>query len=273
MDRRSDGFAFNEMKYNPPGSADFVNRNFDVAYPEAWLAVDDRKPVLVEVPEIKGPAQILDEWGAVIVNINERTLPSKPYGKFALVKPGFSCVIPIDAARIELHSSKAKLLCRVETNRGQWPALDLDRRKWGHVAHGPRSDDAQKQRDVLLGASLQAENTVQGVRELVVAPVRGHRRKPDAFYERVERFCPGPRLDLFGRQRQGWTSRSATWTASPSGSARRRDSEVGDRGGWRGFREVAHNHALAALSVLAEMGFRARSSRGRCGAEIGRRHA
>ena len=89
MDRRGAGFAFNAIKYNPLGSADFVNPNFDVAYFEAWFAVDDRSPVLLEVPEIKDryyTAQILDEWGEVIVNINERTFPSKPYGKFALVK-------------------------------------------------------------------------------------------------------------------------------------------------------------------------------------------
>ena len=63
-------------------------------------------------------AQILNEWGAVIVNINERTFPSKPYGKFLLVKPGFRGAIPIDAARIELHSSGAKMLGRVEIKGG-----------------------------------------------------------------------------------------------------------------------------------------------------------
>jgi hypothetical protein len=117
MDRRSDAFAYNAIKYNPLGSADFVNPNFDVAYFEAWFAVDDRTPVLLEIPEIKDryyTAQILDEWGEVIVNINDRTFPSKPYGRFALVKPGFTGAIPIDAARIELHSGKAKMLGRVE---------------------------------------------------------------------------------------------------------------------------------------------------------------
>lgn len=117
IDRRGGGFAYNNIKYNPLGSADFVNPNFDVAYFEAWFAVDDRTPVILEIPEVTGryyTAQILDEWGEVIVNINERTFPSKPFGKFALVKPGFSGSIPIDAARIELHSSKAKMLGRVE---------------------------------------------------------------------------------------------------------------------------------------------------------------
>jgi hypothetical protein len=117
MDRRGDGFAYNAIKYNPLGSADFVNPNFDVAYFEAWIAADDRTPVLLEIPEIKGryyTVQILDEWAEVIVNINERTFPSKPYGKFALVTPGFRGSILVDAARIELHGGKAKMLGRVE---------------------------------------------------------------------------------------------------------------------------------------------------------------
>ena len=36
IDRRTPGFNYNTIKYNPLGSADFVNPNFDVAYPEAW---------------------------------------------------------------------------------------------------------------------------------------------------------------------------------------------------------------------------------------------
>ena len=117
MDSRAKDFAYNKIRYNPLGSADFVNPNFDVAYLETWVAVDDRTPVILEVPEIKGryyTAQILDEWGEVIANINERTFPSKPFGKFALVKPGSQAKIPADAARIELHSSKAKVLGRIE---------------------------------------------------------------------------------------------------------------------------------------------------------------
>ncbi|MEP9379714.1 DUF1214 domain-containing protein [Aquabacter sp. CN5-332] len=111
------GFAYNAIKYNPLGSADFVNPNFDVAYLEAWLAADDDAAVLLEVPKIEGryyTAQILDEWGEVIANINERTFPSKPHGAFALVKPGTNPPIPAGAGRIELHSAKAKLLGRVE---------------------------------------------------------------------------------------------------------------------------------------------------------------
>jgi hypothetical protein len=104
-DRAADGFEYSKIKYNPLGSADFVNPNFDVAYLEAWFAVDDRTPVILEIPEIKDryyTAQILDEWGEVIVNINERTFPSKPFGKFALVKPGWQGSLPQDTSRIAL---------------------------------------------------------------------------------------------------------------------------------------------------------------------------
>ena len=90
MDRGATGFAYNTIKYNPIGEADWVNPNLDTAYIEAWFAVDHDTPVIFEVPEIKGryyTAQILDEWGEVIANINERMFPSKPFGKFALVYP------------------------------------------------------------------------------------------------------------------------------------------------------------------------------------------
>ena len=130
IDRRTEGFSYNAIKYNPLGSADFVNPNFDVAYLEAWFAVDDQAGVLLEVPKVEGryyTAEILDEWGEVIANINERTMPSKPYGRFVLVKPGSTVAIPPDAGRIELHSSKAKMLARVEIKGDPEGALALQK--------------------------------------------------------------------------------------------------------------------------------------------------
>jgi len=125
------GVDYNVIKHNPLGSAEFVNPNFDVACLEAWIAVDNRTPALLEVPEITGryyTAQILDEWGEVIVNINERTFPSQPYGTFALVAPGSTARVPSGAARIELHSSKAKMLARVELKDDRNGAVDLQKR-------------------------------------------------------------------------------------------------------------------------------------------------
>ena len=102
--------------------------NLDTAYLEAWFAIDGDSSVIFEVPEIKDryyTAQILDEWGEVITNINERIFPSKPFGKFALVYPNSTVQIPSDAARIELHSGKAKLLGRVEIKGDKEHALKL----------------------------------------------------------------------------------------------------------------------------------------------------
>jgi hypothetical protein len=128
MDRGATDFAYNAMKYNAIGEADWVNPNLDTAYIEAWFAVDPATPILFEVPEIKGryyTAQILDEWGEVIANINERMFPSKPFGKFAVVYPNSDPRIPADAARIELHSGKAKLLGRVEIQGDKDGAMKL----------------------------------------------------------------------------------------------------------------------------------------------------
>lgn len=128
IDLREAGIGYNVIKYNPLGSAEFVNPNLDVAYLEAWFAVDDQTPVVLEVPQIVGryyTAQILDEWGEVIVNINERTFPSKPHGSFALVKPGYTGAIPVDSTRIELHSAKAKMLARIELKDDPQEAVRL----------------------------------------------------------------------------------------------------------------------------------------------------
>jgi len=129
-DLNEPGVAYNVIKYNPAGSADFVNPNLDVAYLEAWIAVDDQTPVLLEVPQVRGryyTAQILDEWGEVITNINERKYPSHPFGKFALVAPGSQAQVPADAVRIELHSRKAKLLGRVELKTDPIGAMTLQK--------------------------------------------------------------------------------------------------------------------------------------------------
>jgi N6-adenosine-specific RNA methylase IME4 len=58
---------------------------------------------------------------------------------------------------------------------------------------------------VILGKRGRPKRPAADVRELIIAPRREHSRKPDELYERIERYCAGPRLDLFGRQsRSGW---------------------------------------------------------------------
>jgi hypothetical protein len=120
--------GYNVAFHNRLGSADFVNPNLGVANTEAWIAVDDATPVVLEIPKIEGryyTAQILDEWGETLTNIHERNYPLQPYGKFAFVAPGSRVGIPDDAVRIELRSQKAKMLARVELQNDRDGAVAL----------------------------------------------------------------------------------------------------------------------------------------------------
>lgn len=46
----------------------------------------------------------------------------------------------------------------------------------------------------------------RSIRNLIVAPIREHSRKPDQIYADIEALWDGPRIDIFGRQqREGWT--------------------------------------------------------------------
>lgn len=177
MDRKAPGFAYNTIKYNPLGSADFVNPNFDVAYLEAWFAVDDKTPVILEVPKVEGryyTAQILDEWGEVIANINERTFASKPYGKFALVKPGSKPALPAGVTPIALHSSKAKMLGRVEIKGDPDGALRLQKqftaRSLGKPAIAPPPPMPAFDNKTLLGAEIFDQMETRLASALDVAP-------------------------------------------------------------------------------------------------------
>ncbi len=81
-----EGVGWNQIKYNPVGSAEFVNPNLDVAYLEAWVAVDAEHAVTLEVPQISGryyTVQIMDVWGEVIANVNERNNADHPAGTIA----------------------------------------------------------------------------------------------------------------------------------------------------------------------------------------------
>jgi N6-adenosine-specific RNA methylase IME4 len=58
-----------------------------------------------------------------------------------------------------------------------------------------------------LGRRGSPRRQSAGVRELIVAPIREHSRKPDEIYGRIEALCGGPYVELFARQRwPGWIS-------------------------------------------------------------------
>lgn len=59
----------------------------------------------------------------------------------------------------------------------------------------------------LLGTRGKPKRQSKGVRQLIVAPVREHSRKPDEFLPAAERLANGPYLEMFSRtDRPGWTA-------------------------------------------------------------------
>lgn len=61
--------------------------------------------------------------------------------------------------------------------------------------------------DCWLLRTGKPERLARDVCEVVMAPRREHSRKPVEVMERIERFCPGPRLELFAREKRlGWDS-------------------------------------------------------------------
>ena len=57
----------------------------------------------------------------------------------------------------------------------------------------------------LVGKRGRPRQQVRNVRNLIVAPVREHSRKPDDLHQNIEALFPGPYLELFAREpRPGW---------------------------------------------------------------------
>jgi hypothetical protein len=112
-----DGFKWNHIVHRQPGKVDWPNPNLDVAYSEAWLAVDETSCTIASVPEIKGryfTVQILNGWGETLANINERVLPNKFSGDFAICLRGAKVNLPeIITARIDIPIKQARVLVRV----------------------------------------------------------------------------------------------------------------------------------------------------------------
>ena len=71
IDFRDEGFKWNEIIYRTPGGVAWANPNLDVAYSEAWVAVDENTPVILEIPKIEGGRyyswQMLNGWGETVL--------------------------------------------------------------------------------------------------------------------------------------------------------------------------------------------------------------
>lgn len=117
LDFETGGFQWNKLVHHAPGGVSWANPNLDVAYSEAWVAVDEKTCVLLSIPRIKGRYytwQMLNGWGETLLNINERTFPDHPYGQYALCLKGSHTPVPASALRVDLPVKTARVLARVE---------------------------------------------------------------------------------------------------------------------------------------------------------------
>jgi hypothetical protein len=125
-----EGVKWNELVHRKPGEVDWPNPNLDVAYSEAWVAVDDTSCLVVFVPAITGryyTVQFLNGWGETIANINERVFPQRPNGHFAVCLEGSQVPIPAGALRIDVPVKYMRVLLRVELGANWDEAVALQR--------------------------------------------------------------------------------------------------------------------------------------------------
>lgn len=100
-------------------------------------------------------------------------------------------------------ASKAFTWAKLNKNRGV-EARAMDAASWFMgMGHGTR----RQTEDCWLFTRGAPSRVGKGVRELIVAPIRDHSRKPDETHERIEALFPGPYAELFSREaRAGWDS-------------------------------------------------------------------
>lgn len=139
-----EGFKWNEIVHRKPGAVDWPSPNLDVAYSEAWVAVDESSCTLVTVPKVENryyTVQFLNGWGETVANINERVFPDKPYGEFAVCLKGSSVRIPQGATRVDLPVKYSRVLSRVELG-SDWDAATALQQQFKFKATGnPRLPD------------------------------------------------------------------------------------------------------------------------------------
>ncbi|MCD9085683.1 DUF1214 domain-containing protein [Stenotrophomonas sp. SY1] len=131
IDFDQEGLQWNSLLHREPGQVDWPNPNLDVAYSEAWIALDEHSFLLVSVPEIRGRyyvVEFLDGWGETVANLNERVYPAHPQGLFAICLAGSNLEIPAGAQRVEVPSKVMRVLLRVELGADWDEAIALQHR-------------------------------------------------------------------------------------------------------------------------------------------------
>jgi hypothetical protein len=130
LDIVKEGMNWNEIKHRDVGGVQWANPNLDVAYSEAWVAIDNNSCTMVEIPEIKDryyTVQFLNGWGETTANLNDRTYPKHPFGKFAVCLKDAKVTLAPDVQKVIVPSKKSRVLARVELGKTPDEAVKLQR--------------------------------------------------------------------------------------------------------------------------------------------------
>lgn len=126
----AEGFVWNRLVHRKPGEVAWPNPNLDVAYSEAWAAIDADSPLFVTVPAMADryyTVQFLNGWGETLANINERVYPRHPHGEFALCLAGSAPRLPAGVQRIDVPVKTMRILTRVQLGADWDGAIALQR--------------------------------------------------------------------------------------------------------------------------------------------------
>lgn len=125
------GYKWNQLVHRKVGDVAWPNPNLDVAYSEAWVAIDEKSCALVSVPPIKDryyTVQFLNGWGETVANINERVFPQHPDGEFAVCLKGAKASLPVTTQRVDVPAKALRVLARVELGSTPDQAVTLQRK-------------------------------------------------------------------------------------------------------------------------------------------------
>jgi hypothetical protein len=142
-----EGFKWNEVVHRKPGAVDWPNPNLDVAYSEAWIAVDESSCTIVSVPKVEGryyTVHFLNGWGETIANLNERLFPKRPFGEFAMCLRGANVAIPAGATRVDLPVKVSRVLARVELGADPDAAIALQHQFTFRATGSPKLPEIPK---------------------------------------------------------------------------------------------------------------------------------
>ena len=126
-----EGFKWNTLVHRKVGDVQWPNPNLDVAYSEAWVAVDEKSCLIVSVPKITSryyTVQFLNGWGETLANLNERVFPKHPNGDFALCLKGSKVDVPKGAQRVDVPVKYLRVLLRVELGNNVDEAVALQKK-------------------------------------------------------------------------------------------------------------------------------------------------